>query len=168
LGNAWNSLIETGHTVAGVLLLVLCAQMYSRMLTISGLPNYITELILNMTVPPIIVVLLFIFILLFLGTILDSTSILLITMPIMAPVVNSLGFSLIWFGVVTVFAIEIGIITPPFGMVIFAMKATLGDQVSIEEIFKGSFPFLAALFILLALLVAFPQVSLLLPELMTK
>jgi TRAP-type C4-dicarboxylate transport system permease large subunit len=100
-----------------------------------------------------------------LGTILDSTSIMLVSIPLMLPVVRTLGFDVIWFGVVSVVAVEIGLLTPPFGMVVFAMKAILGDAASLEEIFAGTMPFMVMMLIVLVILILFPVLSTWLPRL---
>ena len=72
----------------------------------------------------------------------------------------------IWFGIVSIVAVEVGLITPPFGMVIFAMKAALGDEVNIEDIFIGSFPFIIMMLVTLAIIILFPPLSTYLPSLM--
>jgi TRAP-type C4-dicarboxylate transport system permease large subunit len=92
---------------------------------------------------------------------------LLITIPLMMPVVRTLGLDTVWFGIICVVAIEMGLLTPPFGLVVYTMKAALGEDATIEEIFLGSFPFLIMMIFFLILLVAFPCISLWLPNLGT-
>jgi tripartite ATP-independent transporter DctM subunit len=166
LKSLWNVLLETGYTTASIFLLLITAQMYSRMLTISGLPAEVSEFVTTLPIAPIFVILLFMGIFIILGAILDSTSILLVTIPLMLPVVQSLRFDIIWFGIIAVVAVEMGLLTPPFGMVVYAMKATLASEATIEEIFTGSFPFLIMILIVLALLIFFPPLSTWLPGLM--
>lgn len=101
-----------------------------------------------------------------LGTILDSTSIMLLTMPIMVPVVLKLGFDNLWFGMVSILAIELGQLTPPCGMVMYAMKAAMPTETTIDEIFSASMPFFYVLLIALAVIIWFPQVTLWLPKVM--
>jgi len=84
----------------------------------------------------------------------------------MHPVVVNLGFDPIWFAIVAIFSIEIGLITPPFGMVIFSMKSAIEEDIEIAEIFAGAFPFLLLLLISLVIIVAFPSVTIWLPSLM--
>jgi len=162
----WFVLLDTGKTTASIFLLLICAQMFSRMLTISGLTQKISLWASLLPVPPIFVIFGFIVVFIVLGCIIDSTSILLLTIPIMYPVVDKLGFDPIWFAIVAIFSIEIGLITPPFGMVIFAMKSAVEENIEIAEIFEGSFPFLILLFISLIILVAFPALTIWLPSLM--
>ena len=88
-------------------------------------------------------------------------------MPIMVPVALTFGYDKIWFGMIAIVAVEIGLLTPPFGMVVFAMKAALPDDVKIEDIFQGCLPFYSALLVSLGLVIAFPEISHFLPRLMT-
>ena len=147
-------------------MLLICAQMYSRMLTISGLAGKITQVVSTLPVSPMVIILGFIVVFLMLGCIIDSTSIILLTIPLMHPIALKLGYHPIWFTIVSIVAIEIGLLTPPFGMVVFAMKSSLGEKVKIEEIFAGSAPFLILLAISLAIIISFPELSTFLPSLM--
>lgn len=159
-------LIETGYTSASILFLLIAAQMYSRMLSMSGVLNKINSMITGLDVAPIVIIFIFVFIILLLGTVLDSTSILLITMPIMVPIITVLGYDQIWFGIIAVLAVEMGLLTPPFGLVVYSMKSALGGEASIEEIFKGSFPFLIMMLITLLILIFIPALSTWLPGMM--
>jgi C4-dicarboxylate transporter DctM subunit len=158
-------LIQTGISTASIFFLLITAQMYSRMLSLSGLPEYLTRLMVGMDVPAITIVLFFVVVMLILGTILDSTSIMLLTMPIMVPVVLKLGYENLWFGMVSILAIELGQLTPPFGMVVFAMKAAMPTETTIDEIFSGSMPFFFVLLGALGVIIALPEVTLWLPKL---
>lgn len=160
------SLLETALGTATIMLLLIAAQMYSRMLAMSGLIAYINDVFMGLSAPPIMVIILFVITLVVLGCILDSGSILLITTPLMAPIAAQMGFDLVWFGIVMVLATEMGLLTPPFGMVVYAVKATLGDTITVEEIFKGSFPYLLMMALTLAVIIAFPSLSTWLPSLM--
>lgn len=166
LKGIWRVLLDGGQTTASIFLLLICAQMYSRMLTISGLAGKITATAVSLPVPPLVIILGFIVVFLVLGCIIDSTSIILLTIPIMHPVAVKLGYDPIWFAIVSIITIEIGLLTPPFGMVVFAMKSALGDQARIEEIFQGSTPFMLMLFVALIIIMAFPILSTFLPSLM--
>ena len=96
-----------------------------------------------------------------LGTIIDSSSIMLIVLPLMLPIAEQFGMNLVWFGVVTVVAVEIGLLTPPFGLSVFVIKSTLNDpRISLGDIFRGTAPFTLMMLAVLALLVAFPRISL--------
>jgi tripartite ATP-independent transporter DctM subunit len=162
----WRVLLDGGQTTASIFLLLICAQMYSRMLTISGLASRISEGATSLPVPPWVIIAGFLVVWLILGCIIDSTSIILLTIPIMHPVALKLGYDPIWFTIVAIVTIEIGLLTPPFGMVVFSMKSALGDEAKIEEIFAGSTPFLLMLAVALAIIMAFPILSTFLPSLM--
>ena len=157
-------LSEIGRTTASIFLLLIAAQMYSRMLTISGLATKMSEWAAGLPVPPMVIILMFLVVFLLLGCIIDSVSILLLTVPIMYPVIIKLGFDPIWFGMVSIIAIEIGLLTPPFGMVVFAMKSSLGDSARIEDIFMGSWPFILMLVLALGLVITYPAISTWLPS----
>jgi len=162
----WATLLETGYITASIFLLLITAQMYSQMLTISGLAAKSSEFISSLSLAPIVIILMFVLVFLALGSILDSTSILLVCIPLMIPSVKILGFNMIWFGIVAVMAVEMGLVTPPFGMVGFAMKSVLMDEATIEDIFAGSVPFLIMMFLVLILVIIFPWISTWLPSLM--
>ena len=160
------SLLDTGMACGSIFFLLITAQMYSRMLTLSRLPDTLTQWASGLAVPGVVILLAFVVVLLLLGSIIDSVSILLLTMPIMVPIAGSFGYDKIWFGMIAIVTVELGLLTPPFGMVVFAMKAALPDDVSIEDIFLGSLPFLAALLVALGLVIAFPEISHFLPRLL--
>ncbi len=166
LRSLWQVLLDGGQTTASIFLLLICAQMYSRMLTMSGLAGKVTQWVTTLPVPPMVIIFGFIIIFLLLGCIIDSTSIILLTIPLMHPIALKLGYHPIWFTIVSIVAIEIGLLTPPFGMVVFAMKSSLGEKVKIEEIFEGSLPFLFLLALALAIIITFPILSTWLPSLM--
>ena len=96
-----------------------------------------------------------------LGTILDSASIMLLTLPIALPILNGTGVDLIWLGVLVVIAIEIGLLTPPFGIAVFVVKATLGpdSKVTLNDIFAGAFPFAVMMAFVLILVFLFPSLA---------
>lgn len=162
----WEVLLETGITTAGIFFLLISAQMYSRMLALSGLVEWTSKFVISLSLPPLAVILMFIIVWLILGCLIDSASIMLLTLPLMIPIVKELGYSLIWFGVVSVIVIEMGLLTPPFGMVVFAMKSALGGEAKIEDIFQGSYPFLLMMAIATVIVIAFPILSTWLPSLM--
>jgi C4-dicarboxylate transporter, DctM subunit len=157
----WKVLVETGRITVSVLFLIVAANLYSRMLTLSGLPQAIVEWMagLGFGVPGFMTV--FIAIVLFLGCIIDSASIMLIVLPLMLPVASALGIDLVWLGVITVIAIEIGLLTPPFGISVYVVKSTLDDaRITLWDIFAGTQPFTLIMFVVLMLIVAFPQIAL--------
>lgn len=160
-GRMWRVLSETGVVSVGILILLIAAGFYSRMLSMAGVPNAIGELVQSSGLGPYGFLLIYVLIVLFLGMFLDSSSILLIMTPIAVPIAQAFGFDLIHFGVVTVIAVEIGLLTPPFGISVFTVKATLGDPtISVERIFAGAMPFILVMLAALIAIAAFPALSL--------
>ena len=160
-GNLWRVLTETGAVSVGILILLVAAGFYSRMLSVAGVPVAISDLVQDSGFGPYGFLLVYVLILLLLGMILDSSSILLIMTPVAAPIAADLGFNLIQFGVITVLAVEIGLLTPPFGISVFTVKSTLNDpKVSVESIFAGTLPFVGVMLFVLFLVAVFPWMSL--------
>jgi len=166
LHGLWKILLDAGQTTASIFLLLICAQMYSRVLTMSGLAGNVTAWVTALAIPPIFIILGFIVVFVLLGCILDSTSIIILTIPLMYPIAANLGYDPLWFAIVAILAIEIGLLTPPFGMVVFAMKSAIGDGVRVDEIFAGAIPFILLLLVALGIIIAFPRLSTWLPSLM--
>lgn len=154
-GLFWTMLLETGVVSASILFLIVAANMYSRMLTMAGVPEAAGQALQGMG--PNSFLLAYIVLIVALGMILDSSSILLIVVPIALPIARALHFDLIHFGIITVIAVEIGLLTPPLGLSAFAVKSSLNDpRIRLGTVFEGCLPFVAAMFAVLLLLVAFP------------
>ena len=162
----WKLLVETGQITVSVLFLILAASFFSRMLALSGMPNALAVFLLDGPIGPWGFLLAYIALVIILGFLIDSISIMLIMLPIALPVASAAGFDLIWFGVITIIAIEIGLLTPPFGLSVYTIKAALGDpDLKVGEIFRGAFPFVIAMFVTIAIIVAFPLIATWLPRL---
>ncbi len=159
----WQVLVETGHVTVSVSFLIICANIYTRMLAMSGTPQFLVETMANAGLGVYGFIAIYVFIVLLLGTIIDSSSIMLICLPLMLPIAETFQLDLIWFGVITVVAVEIGLLTPPFGLSVYVIKSTLNDpRVGLGDIFRGTAPFTVIMFVVLLLLIAFPQLSLML------
>jgi len=158
-------LLEAAGTTSSILFLLISAQMYSRMLTMSGATVALGNLVASSGLGAGMVLLLICMVLVLLGCILDSTSILLITVPLILPIAAAFGWDLIWLGIIIIIVVEMGLLTPPFGMVVFAMKATIGKSVEVEEIFRGVIPFLFMMILAVLLIILFPQMVTWLPGL---
>lgn len=171
-GMRWQGLkeviLETSASGASILLLLTCATMYSRMLTMSGLVTFVSNGIIGLGLSTNALIILFSLILLFLGCILDSTSILLLTCPLILPVLNALNVDLIWYGIIMIVVVEMGLLTPPFGMCVFAVDAAVDKSIglNVNQIFAGSTPYLLLMVILVALMILFPPMVTWLPGLM--
>jgi len=159
----WQVLTETGHITAAILFLIITASMYSRMLGVAALPTMFGEWMQGLDMGFVAVMALYVVMLIFLGTILDTASIILIVVPLFLPIVEELGLDLVWFGIVTVVGAEIGLLTPPLGISCFAIKSTINDPtISLADIFIGAFPFALTMLLVLIPLIMFPQLSLML------
>jgi tripartite ATP-independent transporter DctM subunit len=159
----WKVLLDTGHTTVSVLFLILAANIYGRMLALSGFPQYVGEFITSANMGFMGFMAVYIIILIILGMFLDSVSIMLIILPIVLPVVESFGGDFIWFGIITVIAVEMGLLTPPLGIAVYVVRSTIDDaRVTLNEIFIGAFPYVVIMLAVTILLVIFPELSLVL------
>jgi C4-dicarboxylate transporter, DctM subunit len=156
----WNVTLETGHITAAICFLIIAATMYSRMLALSGLPAFMTQWIIALDVGIYGFLVFYIIVLILLGTILDSSSIMLITLPLVLPIATAMEMDLIWFGIVTVLAVEIGLLTPPLGLSIYVIKGALDDpRISLNDVFAGAAPFALIMLVVLVLIVVFPWIA---------
>ena len=157
----WETVIETGHITAAILFLITAASMYARMLGLAGLPNELQAILADNEFSFFWIMVLLVVLMLFLGTILDTASIILIVVPLFLPLIETMGLSLVWFGIVAVVAAEIGLLTPPVGLSCFVIKATLDDdRITLKDVFLGALPFAFVMLIVLVLLIRFPALSL--------
>lgn len=152
--------IETGAITAGLLFLMITANIYARMLAMSTIPMQMASYLGDLDLTLIGFTLLYAVIIVFLGMILDSVSIMLIMLPIAIPVLNAFGGDPVWFGIVTVIAIEIGLLTPPFGLSIYVVKASLPeDYTTLGELFVAAAPFVIVMALVTVLLIFVPSLS---------
>jgi tripartite ATP-independent transporter DctM subunit len=164
--NFKKSLYETTRTTAMIMLLVAGAMIFGRFMAISRVPFELAAWAGALSFPPFIVMGIILLIYLLLGCFIDALALVLLTIPIFYPVVvNTLGYDPIWFGVIVVLVVAMGVITPPVGMNVYIIKGVAPD-VPLENIFKGIWPFLAALVVCLAILIAFPRIATFLPEIL--
>ncbi len=156
----WSVLIDTGKVSATLLFLIVAASMYSRMLGMSGLPGEMAEIFNELGAGFYGMLALYVVIVIILGTIVDSVSIMLIMVPLFIGALKFYEIDLVWFGVVTVIATEIGLLTPPLGLAVYVVHSTLSrPDISLKEIFLGSAPFALAMLFALILIIVFPSVS---------
>ncbi len=159
----WQVLTETGHVTVSILFLIISANMYSRMLALSGITGFIGNWIGESGMGLYAILSIYLIIVLLMGTILDSTSILMIIVPLIYPIMQPFEVNFVWFGLVTIIAIEVGLITPPLGIAAYVVKSTLDDQsITLNDVFAGAFPFVIIMILVLILVVIFPQISLVL------
>ncbi len=161
----WDILVETGHITATLLFLIIAANMYSRMLGISGLPTELGQVIGGMNLSLAELLAIYVIILIILGTIIDSVSIMLIATPLFLILLAPFNVDLVWFGVVTVIAVEIGLLTPPLGLAVYVIKSTLVQKdISLADIFIGAAPFALTMLFVLILVLVFPDIAVYLVE----
>lgn len=156
----WDTAIETGHITASILFLIAMASLYSRMLGYAALPNELNNALQTYQFGFVEVMIIYVVLMLFLGTILDTASIILIVVPLFITLVESMGMSLVWFGLITVIGAEIGLLTPPLGISCFVIKTSLNDPtISLKDVFFGAFPFAVIMLLVLILLIAYPVLT---------
>lgn len=167
---SWNllasSLMQTVKTTAMIFTILIGAIMFNNFLILASVPSLISEWITGLPVGKIVILLIILGMYFVLGCLLDSLAMVLLTIPIVFPIVSALGFDPIWFGILVVMVVELGLITPPIGMNVFVIKGIARD-VPLETIFRGVLPFVVAQLVLIALLVAFPEIALWLPSTMS-
>jgi tripartite ATP-independent transporter DctM subunit len=161
--NVITSFKATMRTTGMIFLLIICAQIFSYFVAVSRLSSALAGFIGGLALPPLGILGAILILYIILGCIMEVFSAMLITMPILFPLIVSLGFNPIWFGVITVIMLEMGLITPPVGMNVFVI-AGMARDVPMYAIFKGVWPFVIAMAACVAILIAFPQVALFLPN----
>lgn len=158
--STWLVIRESGTITVAILLLIVAAMMYSRMLALSGLPEWFTGQLASARMGYWVLLASYVFLLFFLGTFLDSMSTILLSVPLMWPVFQGYGADVYWFGIVTILATEMGIVTPPLGISAFVVKSTLNDpSISLSDIYVGSYPFLGVMLFALILIIVFPGIT---------
>ncbi len=160
------SLADTTRTSAMIMLLVAGAVVFGRFIALSRLPFLMAGWAGSLALPPFVIILIILLIYLILGCFIDALALVLLTIPIFYPVaVEILGYDPVWFGVVIVLVVAMGVITPPVGMNVYIIKGVAKD-IPLETIFGGIWPFLAALAVCFLLLITFPQIATFLPSLL--
>jgi tripartite ATP-independent transporter DctM subunit len=166
LREVWQVVLAVGRTSGPLLLLLFCAQLYSRVLSMTGFTDTAKSFLLSTGAGPWGILVIMIGIWVLLGCLIDSISIILLTVPIFAPIAAHLGFDPLAFAIMGILAIETGLLTPPFGILVFTVKAAVPDKdVELGEIFRGSIPYVFVLLAVVAALAVFPQLATFLPRL---
>jgi tripartite ATP-independent transporter DctM subunit len=162
-----NALRHTIHTTAMVFLILIGAQMFTPFLAVTHIPEDLAGLLNHFNLPPLATLLTLLVIYVILGMFMEGFSMLVLTIPIVFPIVTSLGFDPIWFGVIMVIVLEMGLITPPVGLNVYVIRG-ISPDVPMASIFVGVLPFLFAMVLCIALLIAYPQIALILPNSMIR
>ena len=133
------------------------------MLALSGITGSIADWIGASQLSLLAILTVYLAIIILMGTILDSSSIIMIIVPLIYPIMKQFGVDFVWFGLITVLAVEVGLITPPLGIAAYVVKSTLEDQrISLGDVFAGAFPFVVVMILVLILVVIFPGIALVL------
>jgi len=157
------SLLETGRTTIMIFSIIVGVLIFVRFLALTGLPTTFAEFVLDLPIPPVLIIVLILSIYVFLGMFLDAIGMMMLTLPIVFPAVVALGYDPIWFGIIVVKMCEICLITPPVGLNCYIVRSVAPD-IPLEEIFRGIIPFLAMDILTVALFIVFPQIITFLPS----
>ncbi len=158
------SIADTAKISCMIMTIVLGAEIFGKFLAVTRLPFDTAGWIATLNLPPIVIMILIIIIYIFGGCFMDSLAMIMLTVPIFFPVVQTLGFDPIWFGIMIVLVTEMGVITPPVGINVYIVHA-VAKEIKLEDIFIGVLPMLLALFVCCVLLFLFPQIATFLPQL---
>jgi C4-dicarboxylate transporter, DctM subunit len=160
-----DSLVDTVKTTAMIFTILIGAILFNNFLVLASIPELISSWIAGLPLGKTMILVVILLMYLVLGCLLDSLAMILLTIPIFFPIVIGLGYDPVWFGIVVVMVVELGLITPPIGMNVFVIKGMV-NEVPLYTIFAGVTPFIIALIALIAVIVAFPQLALWLPTTM--
>lgn len=158
------AITETLTTTAALLIIAVGASLLTRFLALSGIGDALSDTILGFGASPLLIMIGIVVVYLILGMMLEPVGAMLLTLPIVLPLVDETGYSLLWFGIVLVKLLEIGMITPPMGMNVFVIKGVVGHLASLTTVFRGVFWFVIVDLLIVAMLIAFPKIVLFLPN----
>ncbi|MGI9366923.1 MAG: TRAP transporter large permease [Rhizobiaceae bacterium] len=163
------AIFQAGKTTAPIMFLLITAQMYSRLLAIGGAVNYIKATFLGLGVDPFMIIGLMVVIWILLGMLVDSVSIILLTVPIFAPIALTLGIDPLAFAIFGILVIEAGLLTPPFGLLVYTVKGSVPDPTAtLSKIFTGSFPYCILILVAALIVLLVPQLANWLPGIMLR
>ena len=159
----FDGLLETGRTTAMIFLIIIGANIFSSFLGLARIPMELADLIAGLEMPKMVIFTGIILVYIALGCVMDCYAIMILTVPILLPVIQALQFDVIWFGVIMVIVLEIGLITPPVGLNVFVLKAA-APNVPMNVIFRGIWPFMLAGLLAIILISIFPAIALYIPS----
>ena len=161
------ALLDTVKTTAMIFTILIGAILFNNFLILASMPTLVSGWIAGLPLGRTAILMVIIGMYFVLGCLLDSLAVILLTIPIVFPIISALGYDPVWFGIIIVMVVELGLITPPIGMNVFVIKGIARD-VPLETIFRGVMPFIVAQVILILILVAFPEIALWLPSTMSR
>ena len=160
------SVISTVSTTSMIFLIIIGAMIFGRFLAVSGLISSFSDFMMGLPFHRMFILIIILFIYLILGTFMEVVAVFALTLPIFVPLLSGLGFDGIWIGILLLMMAEIGVITPPLGTNVYVVKAAAGEDVSLEQIFGGIFPFFLAYVFAVIIIIAIPSIALWLPQMM--
>ena len=160
------AMIDTAIGTSTIFIVAIGASMFAAFMSLSTLPSQLGAFMLSSLESPMAIILTIALMVIVLGMFVDGISLLLLTIPIVMPVLNGLNVDMIWFGILMIKMLEIGLITPPVGMNVYVIKSSLGNEVELNDIFKGVWWFLLMDVLVLVMIIIFPSIALFLPSLM--
>lgn len=160
------SVLATTELTVMILFIIACAEVYSQILAFSGATKGVIAFVTRLQVDPIFIIFGMVIVLLILGMFIPVYPIMMITIPVFMPIVNSLGYDPIWFGVIFILCMEMGATSPPFGLVLFVVKGVAPSDTTMADCYRGALPFLACDFVALIMIIIYPMIALWLPSMM--
>jgi TRAP-type C4-dicarboxylate transport system permease large subunit len=167
LRTALDALLETVRTSGLIFLILIGATLFSQFIAISRIPADLAEFLIGLNLPKIAVLALILATYIILGMFMEGFAMMVLTLPVVFPIITALGYDPIWFGVIMVIVLEMGLIDPPVGVNVFVVKGIAGD-VPMNDIFIGIVPFWLTMILCIAVLVAVPEIALVLPNSMVR
>ena len=161
-----NAIVHTLSSTAGVFIVVIGTVLLTRFMALSGVPDFVASKLIVLGGSDVLIILMIAVLYVVLGMFVDSIGLMLLTLPIVLPVVREAGLDLIWFGIIVIKLLEIGLVTPPVGLNVYIIKGALGNLVTLQQVFRGVLWFIAMDILALIMIVAFPALSLWLPSIM--
>ncbi|MBA4392511.1 MAG: C4-dicarboxylate ABC transporter permease [Desulfobacca sp.] len=161
------SVMGTVKVTVMIFMIIIVSSTYGEILAFTGAAAGMTSFISNLTIPPLVILIGMLVVILVLGCFMETVAIMMITIPIYMPVVNTLGFNPIWFGVMMLITLETGLITPPFGVTLFVMKGVAPPDVTMSDIWKAVTPYVIIDILCIALIMAFPAIATVMSSLMS-
>jgi TRAP-type C4-dicarboxylate transport system permease large subunit len=165
--NFWAALLEGGKLIAMLIFLIGCALVFGHVLAASNLTTMLAVFVQGLPVSPLVVVAVIMLMFLILGCIIDSAVLLILSIPILAPIAEALGLDLIWFGVLLVLMANLAMITPPYAMIIFILRG-LAPDIPIGTMYRGILPFVLSTLAVAILMLFFPALATWLPNILMR
>lgn len=158
-----DSLLATGNMTAMIFLIIIGANIFSSFLALTGIPFMLADYIVALALPRMVILMMIILVFILLGCVMDCYAIMILMVPILFPIIKAMNFNPLWFGVIMVIVLEVGLITPPVGLNVFVIKGAVPD-VPLTTIFKGVWPFLIAAVFCITIIILFPEIVMFLPS----